>query len=1226
MPQTILDKADAQWRGLSSQMPAHKIGPLEAQTFRNGHIDSGRLEKDTGFKKVLSTTQYQPGIFFRDPNVQTTEWSESTVGRVAYVRIPHHSDLSISSDTWTIEFKIKVPTRLVEADRADECILSKGDESTNNRNYEIYLDSDRKIRAEFDDGGAERTLTSTTALSLDTTYHVAVRRNGTAFAIFLDGVSDNSTTVTDTSNTDTNTQPLILGMRLLDGVSDGSRGPKGSHGQDHFFGYLDEVRIWSTNRSGASILANIDNELDSGDKTNLVGYWKFNEGTGTTSACDSDVSNASSKTADFKWIGPTWVNGLVDESKKGAWDFDGYADMGAVYSNSAVYDPVFADGVTTTPDWTVECNVKPDDVSSNQTVLFMGDETAPTGNDLYFVLRITSGGVFQFLYSNGSALQTVNSNINLTAGNHYHVAIGRDAGIGFIRVWDITNEPDAIVVNTATYYTEVTGGSAGATTPNTAHQIYVGANVRLNSTSSAQFLDGTVDEIRIWSTDRGNIDSEDLIIRYGNSTLTGNEDGLIGYWPLDDYQVDLQLGDPIASDNASDYANNILGFPNSLPPVWTNGLVTTTTLDSDGTTILNAPAKITMIAPFSELDDTTEEVIYGQGCNLYSLSSGTATEIAKGLEKDEYLDYSIYANAMFILSANNNPRAYIDDAVYPMGIPKPNMAPIATANASVARGFQNKRQYVFTWYDERTGREGSASPTSAIVDNAGAVQAAYVTCWPTANQRATHVRVYGTISTNGTPGTQYYRIAEVKNTPYVLQGQIPPITASTSGFKVLDDFSDLKLQARPQLTLLNDPPRRSRYLKSYMDRMYLVDDEFPNRLYFSALGNPESVGGLSFQNYEENDGDEITALALVRAKLVVGKDTSVWEQPVGEGGQLTLPLRPRPRHRDHGIASHWSVAQVELNLIVYLNAKGFFAYDGTQYRYLSEAIEDQVNNLDESRLSLAYGANYRHRWEYQCAVTTDGETDHDVVWSFYYRGEGAWIKRTQWQANVIAGLRNIRDRDEQFLIGTQQGYLMLYDNGVPSGQQNFGAGAASDLSGTATGGSTSTIEDSGASWPTTNDGLKGIYATVIDAATEAEESFVILSNTATEITFGPVRSAAVVSGDTYRIGQIDWLWQSRDESIGDSVKQDRFLILDAHHTQQSTGSITTVFRPDRTQASDKTATMDVSTRKRSRLFINKRATFLSVIFRDATPNEPKDIESYALTLETQGKAPDPART
>jgi hypothetical protein len=59
---------------------------------------------------------------------------------------------------------------------------------------------------------------------------------------------------------------------------------------DSFHGLIDEVRVWNTGRSPAQIADDYDRVLD-GDEPSLVGYWRFNEGSGQVVGDDSPEGN-----------------------------------------------------------------------------------------------------------------------------------------------------------------------------------------------------------------------------------------------------------------------------------------------------------------------------------------------------------------------------------------------------------------------------------------------------------------------------------------------------------------------------------------------------------------------------------------------------------------------------------------------------------------------------------------------------------------------------------------------------------------------------------------------------------------------------------------------------------------------------------------------------------------------------------------------------------------------
>ena len=70
-------------------------------------------------------------------------------------------------------------------------------------------------------------------------------------------------------------------------------------GTKYFPGKLDDLRIWNIALSQEQIQANMNTEL-SGNETGLVGYWNFNEGTGTT------LTDQTSNSNDGTIVGATW--------------------------------------------------------------------------------------------------------------------------------------------------------------------------------------------------------------------------------------------------------------------------------------------------------------------------------------------------------------------------------------------------------------------------------------------------------------------------------------------------------------------------------------------------------------------------------------------------------------------------------------------------------------------------------------------------------------------------------------------------------------------------------------------------------------------------------------------------------------------------------------------------------------------------------------------------------
>ena len=101
--------------------------------------------------------------------------------------------------------------------------------------------------------------------------HFAMTWNGTQVQAYVNGV------LKSTKTSDNATQKV-----LKTGTSVLTIG--GYPGENAYFAdYVDELRVWSVARSAAEILASKDKALV-GNEAGLVGYWQFNETTGTTTA------------------------------------------------------------------------------------------------------------------------------------------------------------------------------------------------------------------------------------------------------------------------------------------------------------------------------------------------------------------------------------------------------------------------------------------------------------------------------------------------------------------------------------------------------------------------------------------------------------------------------------------------------------------------------------------------------------------------------------------------------------------------------------------------------------------------------------------------------------------------------------------------------------------------------------------------------------------------------
>jgi hypothetical protein len=154
--------------------------------------------------------------------------------------------------------------------------------------YGLFTDSSGNIVANLNDsGGTQHILTSTTVLS--ELAHITVRWESTLAnsTIYVNGV-DTGATYSTTSQA----QVLTFDLKFLQFNS-----------TNWFNGDIAQVRLWSDIRTDEEVEDFLWDQLK-GDEAGLVGYWPFDEGTGTT--IGDDTSSANNGTAS----GTTWVHSL----------------------------------------------------------------------------------------------------------------------------------------------------------------------------------------------------------------------------------------------------------------------------------------------------------------------------------------------------------------------------------------------------------------------------------------------------------------------------------------------------------------------------------------------------------------------------------------------------------------------------------------------------------------------------------------------------------------------------------------------------------------------------------------------------------------------------------------------------------------------------------------------------------------------------------------------------
>jgi uncharacterized repeat protein (TIGR01451 family) len=171
-------------------------------------------------------------------------------------------------------------------DRA--CLFALGDWTT--IGYGLWLTA---ARDSFEMRSGARRRVVPVSLAAGEWHHVALVSDGSATALFLDGVQVASV---EGALATSPRQPLFLGATPLPASGPGAPPQAG----ERFKGRLDEMRIWSIART-AEQLTGSARELLHGDEDGLVSLWRTDEGSG------DELFDAGPAHIDGRLAGATWV-------------------------------------------------------------------------------------------------------------------------------------------------------------------------------------------------------------------------------------------------------------------------------------------------------------------------------------------------------------------------------------------------------------------------------------------------------------------------------------------------------------------------------------------------------------------------------------------------------------------------------------------------------------------------------------------------------------------------------------------------------------------------------------------------------------------------------------------------------------------------------------------------------------------------------------------------------
>lgn len=166
-------------------------------------------------------------------------------------------------------------------------IISTEGWNPSNHGFSLRLaGSNSNFNFSIGDGSGWPGIDSSTPITVDTWYHLAVTCTATEMILYVNGVQNASKTLT---------APMVASTELI------TLGDSPAWSGRGFDGQMSDLRFWNVVRTPEQITADMTNTL-TGTEAGLVANWKMNAGTGTT-AVDATGTYSMSIPSIITWFG-----------------------------------------------------------------------------------------------------------------------------------------------------------------------------------------------------------------------------------------------------------------------------------------------------------------------------------------------------------------------------------------------------------------------------------------------------------------------------------------------------------------------------------------------------------------------------------------------------------------------------------------------------------------------------------------------------------------------------------------------------------------------------------------------------------------------------------------------------------------------------------------------------------------------------------------------------------
>ena len=158
--------------------------------------------------------------------------------------------------------------------------------------------------------------------------------------------------------------------------------------------------------------------------------------------------------------------------------------------------------------------------------------------------------------------------------------------------------------------------------------------------------------------------------------------------------------------------------------------------------------------------------------------------------------------------------------------------------------------------------------------------------------------------------------------------------------------------------------------------------------------------------YPDPNGSEVTGLAAFNGKLLAFTERNVYIIEEANGILTSSPLT-----NGIGCVAPSSIVATGAGALVWLGRDGFYAFDGSGVKYISDAIEPSIRKLSWHRASRSVAVYNKLTREYICAVTEAGQSSPNLL--LCWDGEGWREQRHNLLYNSICATKDVRE----YIIG-----------------------------------------------------------------------------------------------------------------------------------------------------------------------------------------------------------------